>query len=57
MKFQNRTARFVIGHYYYDTGNMTGVLGELQLTFLKQRIKEIRLIPLFKGLKRKTAIP
>ena len=27
---QNRTARFVIDNYSYETGSMTGILGQLK---------------------------
>ena len=42
---QKRTARFVTGNYNYETGSMTGILGEYVL------------ILLYKGLKGKASVP
>ena len=39
-KVQNRGTRFVTGNYVFETGNMTGILGES----LKKRRKDNRLI-------------
>ena len=50
-KVQNRAARFVTRNYVYETGNMTGILGQLK------RRKDNRLILLYKGLKGKVRIP
>ena len=49
---QKRTARFVTGNYNYETGCMTGMLGQLSWESLKKR-----LILLYKGLKGKASVP
>ena len=56
-KVQNRAARFVTGHYVYETGSMTVILGQLKWESLKKRRKDNRLILLYKGLKGKAMIP
>ena len=56
-KVQNRVARFVTRNYVYETGNMTGILGQLKWESLKKRRKDNRLILLYKGLKGKAMIP
>ena len=56
-KVQNRAARFVTGNYIFETGSMTGILGQLKWEFLKKRRKDSRLILLYKGLKGKARIP
>ena len=56
-KVQNRAARFVTGNYVFETGNMTGILGQLKWESLKKRRKDSRLILLYKGLKGKARIP
>ena len=48
-------ARFVTGNYNYETGSMTGILGQLES--LKKRRKDNRLILLYKGLKGKASVP
>ena len=48
---QKRVARFVTGNYNYETGSMTGILGQLKWESLKKRRKDNRLILLYKGLK------
>ena len=48
---QKRAARFVTGNYNYETGRMTGILGQLKWESLKKRRKDNRLILLYKGLK------
>ena len=48
---QKRAARFVTGNYDYETGSMTGILGQLKWESLKKRRKDNRLILLYKGLK------
>ena len=48
---QNRAARFVTGNYNYETGSMTGILGQLKWESLKKRRKDNRLILLLKVLK------
>ena len=53
---QKRAARFV-GNYNYETGSMTGILGQLKWEFLKKRRKDNRLILLYKGLKGKASVP
>ena len=52
-KVQNRAARFVTRNYVYETGSMTGILGQLKWESLKKRRKDNRLILLYKGLKGK----
>ena len=54
---QKRAARFVTGNYDYETGNMTGILGQLKWESLKKRRKDNRLILLYKGLKGKASVP
>ena len=41
------------GNYNYETGSMTGILGQLKWESLKKRRKDNRLILLYKGLKGK----
>ena len=43
-KVQNRAARFVTRNYVYETGSMTGILGQLKWESLKKRRKDNRLI-------------
>ena len=43
--------------YHYETGSMTGILGQLNWESLKIRRKDNRLILLYKGLKGKARIP
>ena len=52
-----RAARFVTGYYNYETGSMTGILGQLKWESLKKRGKDNRLILLYKGLKGKASVP
>ena len=56
-KVQNRAARFVTGNYVFETGSMTGILGQLKWESLKKKRKDSRLILLYKGLKGKARIP
>ena len=56
-KVQNRAARFLTRNYVYETGSMTGILGQLKWESLKKRRKDNRLILLYKGLKGKARIP
>ena len=56
-KVQNRAARFVTRNYVFETGSMTGILGQLKWESLKKRRKDNRLILLYKGLKGKARIP
>ena len=56
-KVQNRAARFVTRNYVYETGSMTGILGQLKWESLKKRRTDNRLILLYKGLKGKARIP
>ena len=56
-KVQNRAARFVTRNHVYETGSMTGILGQLKWESLKKRRKDNRLILLYKGLKGKARIP
>ena len=44
-------------NYDYETGSMTGILGQLKWESLKKRRKDNRLILLYKGLKGKAKIP
>ena len=48
-KVQNRATRFVTRNYVYETGSMTGILGQLKWESLKKRRKDNRLILLYKG--------
>ena len=48
---QNLAARFVTRNYDYETGSMTGILGQVKWE------KDNRLILLYKGLKGKAKIP
>ena len=52
-----RAARFVTGNYNYETGSMTGILGQLKWESLKKRRKDNRLILLYKGLKGEASVP
>ena len=54
---QKRAARFVTGNYNYETGSMTGILGQLKWESLKKRRKDNRLILLYKGLKGNASVP
>ena len=51
-----KRAKFVTGNYKYETGSMTGILGQLHLEFLKKRRKDNRLILLYKGVTGKASI-
>ena len=44
------------GNYKYETGSMTGILGQLKWESLKKRRKDIRVILLYKGLARIPAV-
>ena len=48
---QKRAARFVTGNYNYETGSMTGILGQLKWESFKRRRKDNRLILLYQVLK------
>ena len=48
---------FVTGNYSYETGSMTGILGQLKWESLKKRRKDNRLILLYKGPKDKASVP
>ena len=50
-KVQHCTASFVTRNYVYETGSMTGILGQLKWDCLKKRRKDKILILLYKGLK------
>ena len=54
---QKRAAIFVTGNYNYETGSMTGILGQLKWESLKKSGKDNRLILLYKGLKVKDSVP
>ena len=56
-KVQNHATRFVTRYYVYDTGSVTGILGQLKWESLKKRRKDNRLILLYKGLKGIARIP
>ena len=56
-KVQNCAARFLTRNYVYETGSMTGILGQLKWESLKKGRKDNRLILLYKGLKGKALIP
>ena len=53
---QKRAARFVTGNHNYETGSITGILGQLKWESLKKRRKDNRLILLYKGLKGKDSV-
>ena len=55
-KFQNHVARFVTRNYVYETGGMTGILGQLKWESIKKG-ERIRVILLYKSLKGKARIP
>ena len=44
-------------NFVYETGSMTGILGQLKWESLKKRRKDNRLILLYKGLRGKARIP
>ena len=46
-KVQNRAGRFVTGNYVFETGSMTGILGQLKWKSLKKRRKDSRLVLLY----------
>ena len=48
---QKRAARFVTGNYNYETGSMTGILGQLKWESLKKGEKTIDLYCYIKALK------
>ena len=50
-KVQKRGTRFVTGNYTYETGSMTGILEQIKLESLKKKMKDSRLIMLYKSLK------
>ena len=56
-KVHNHAATFVTRNYVYETGSMTGILGQLKWESLKKRRKDNRLILLYKGMKGKARIP
>ena len=56
-KVQNHAARFVTINFIYETGTMTGILGQLKWGSLKKRRNDNRLFLLYKGLKGKARIP
>ena len=56
-KVQNCAVRFVARNDVYETGSMTGILGQLKWESLKKRRKDDRIILLYKGLKGKARIP
>ena len=45
------------GNYSYETGSMTGILGQLKWESLEKRRKYNKLILLYKGLKGKASVP
>ena len=56
-KVQNRVARFVTRNYVYETGSMTGILGQLKWESFKKRRMDNRIILLYKCLKCTARIP
>ena len=50
ISFRMNWKRFVTRNYVYETGSMTGILGQLKWESLKKRRKDNRLILLYKGL-------
>ena len=55
-KVQNRMERFATANYVFETGSMTGILGQLKWESLVESRKGSRLILLYKGLKGKARI-
>ena len=53
---EKRAVRFVTGNYNYETGSITGILGQLKWESLKKRREDNRLILLYKGLKGKASV-
>ena len=49
--------RFVTGNYVFETGSMTGILGQQKWESLKKRWKDSRLVVLYECLKGKARIP
>ena len=45
------------GDYSYETGSMTGILGQLKWESLKKRRKDNRFKLLYKGLNGKASVP
>ena len=56
-KVHNRAAWFGTRTFVYETGSMTGILGQWKWESLKKRKKDNRLILLYKSLKGKARIP
>ena len=56
-KVKKRATRNVTRNYVYETGGMTGILGQLKWESLRKRRKDNRVILLYKGLKGKARIP
>ena len=56
-RVQKRAARFVTSNYNYETGSMTGILGQLKWESLIKRRNDNWLILLYKGLKGKASVP
>ena len=54
---QTHVTRFVRRNYVFETGSMTGIVGQLKWESLKKRRKDNRLILLYEGLKGKARIP
>ena len=52
-KVQKRAAKFLTRNYVYETGSMTGILGQLKWESPKKRRKDNRIILLYKCLKGK----
>ena len=56
-EFRYQTFPRLLRNYVYETGSMTGILGQFKWESLKKRRKDNRLILLYKGLKGKARIP
>ena len=54
---QKRAARFVTYNYNYETGSMSGILGQIKRESLKKRRKDNRFILIYIGLKGKAIVP
>ena len=55
-RIRKRAARFVTGNYNYETGSMTGILGQLNGNLSRNSWKNNGHILLYKGLKGKASI-
>ena len=56
-RIRKLASRFMRGNFSYETGSMTGILGQLKWESLMERRKYSRLILLYKGLNGKASVP